>query len=134
MKFLRLATNKSEKTELREKCKSLLDEAERIKGSEEWSVNGELLIDVGDPMPLPSTTSEDSAPSIPSRALPPGDGQWFDQIDVLSSEPVSTRALSDQEKSILSQSSKINGLVFPAFTESPKSVAPEHVNTGEPYK
>lgn len=37
MKALKLATDKNEKSELRSSCKSLLDEAERIKASQQWS-------------------------------------------------------------------------------------------------
>jgi calpain-7 len=42
MKALKIATDKNEKSELRSSCKYLLDEAERIKASQQWSSSANI--------------------------------------------------------------------------------------------
>lgn len=134
MRFLRLATNKSERTELSKKCKSLLDEAERIKSSEKWSINEEPLIDVDPSGPSTVNPSKNLARSPQPKQLSIGQGQWLNQVDVLSSEPVSSRALSETERSILSKSAKVNGLVYPQFSGAVKHGETRQILTGEKYK
>lgn len=121
MKFLRLATSKTEKSELGKKCKSLLDEAERIKGSDSWLKEDEPLIDIGPAQvvavpPAPTQKSKSLLRSPASNPTATGENQWFDEINVLSSEPVSSRILTDAEQLLLSKSAKINGILFPAYS------------------
>ena len=42
MKALKIATDKNEKSELRSSCKYLIDEAERIKASQQWSSSANI--------------------------------------------------------------------------------------------
>lgn len=57
MKFLRLATDKSEKTRLTNSCNALLDDAERIKVANTWDFSGTGLSEFEFLQPICNTAS-----------------------------------------------------------------------------
>lgn len=97
MKFLKIATSKSEKNVLSQKCSSLLDEAERIKKSPAPDPNKilDLLIDF--------------EPLQPTQPAP---------IKTLSA-PYSQRELPVKEKLIIAKASLLNGAKFLEWTSPP---------------
>lgn len=98
MKFLKLATDKTEKAALSKKTVSLLDEAERIKKTPDWTPKPlDLLIDFEPLRPIPPTSFKKLAP------------------------PSSLRELSTHEQLILLKASKLNGAKFPPWDNPPSS-------------
>lgn len=92
MRALRLAVAPKDKQTLDSKCKEWLTRAEKIKEAKNWQ---------------PAATAapegiEDL--STLSRSLP----------------PVSTRKLATREEIILLESAKLNGFIFPPWTNAPK--------------
>jgi len=97
MKFLKIATDKTQKADIRKKAVSLLDEAERIKKSTTWDAKPlDWLIDI---VPLQPTQPA-------NKHLEP---------------PLSKRELPTSEQLVLLKASKLNGAKFPPWTEDPVS-------------
>lgn len=130
MKFLRLATSKKDKNELGKKCKSLLDEAERIKTSDIWKPEDDLLLSFKPLEPetpirprTPSKTSTQSTsitgvftPASSTVALQPSGTPKARTWRI----PISKRKLETSEEILLLKASKINGCVFLPSKNSPK--------------
>ncbi|KAI9678867.1 MAG: cysteine protease [Caeruleum heppii] len=95
MQALRLADRKDEKQQLQQKCQSLLEEAERLKQTNDWNTLSTAGLD---------------------HSLKPGLRRKHKE------PPASTRQLTTKEKIILLENSKLCGFVFPPWTEAP---APE---------
>jgi len=93
---LKLTSDNDKKKSLDGQCRKLLDQAERIKSSEEW----------------PSET-----PGLWKR----GTGVVDDAPKKELKQPLSTRILSTREQIILLQDSKLNGFVFPPWQECPSA-------------
>lgn len=94
MKALKLATSSSEKSHMTRRCKTLLDEAERIKVMKKWQ------------------------PSIAKARQENAEAGTDGKVKVLK-EPLSTRTSSKREQILLLQSSKLNGFAFPPWKGPP---------------
>ncbi|MCJ1242892.1 cysteine protease [Trapelia coarctata] len=103
LRALKLTSDNDKKKLLDEQCRKLLDQAERIKSSEEWP-SDTLEVWKG------GTRLENDAPKKELK------------------QPLSTRTLSTREQIILLQGSKLNGCVFPPWKASP--AADEFALTG----
>ncbi|PGH16043.1 hypothetical protein AJ79_02023 [Helicocarpus griseus UAMH5409] len=104
---LSLASSPSEKQRLDAKCKELLRKAEEIKKSKSWSQYQQSQ----------SSRSGSSSSSAGPRLR----------------EPVSTRNLSNREQIILLEDSKLNGSVFPPWSDVPDPREFELEEDGEPF-
>lgn len=118
MKFLKLATSKEENAQIRQKTKSLLDEAERIKSSQTWTPNVDLLVDLDSPGK--DSSDNHSSQATPTKAhhstLKIHDASTGNHdIQKKSTDPVSSRPLTAEENSILLRSSKVHGHIFPRW-------------------
>ncbi|KAL1306007.1 hypothetical protein AAFC00_004138 [Neodothiora populina] len=98
MKALKLADDPIIRKSINAKVKSLLDDAERIKSSPDWT---------------------------PGQTQPTANGAGREEIDVATiknlAEPVSTRVLTKAEDILLLRTSKLNGFKFPPWKGSPSN-------------
>lgn len=95
MRALKAAPNEDQKTQLDEKCRALLEQAERIK----LSISLESFDkDLGH-----AATGQDSSSEFGAKLT----------------EPLSSRQLSTREQIILLEGSKLNGFVFPPWKTRP---------------
>ena len=107
MRALGAATDENEKTRLDEKCRILLERAERIKTSTKSGRHG-----------------RDWDQDISQQALtPPG-------LSRKLTEPISNRQLSTREQIILLEGSRLNGFVFPPW-KSPPDASEFELKDGE---
>lgn len=139
MRALKIAT-KDQKPEIRSKCQSLLNEAERIKQMPEWvAVNhGPDLSEQMASIDLqPVRANETNAVSTPSShphtstSEPP---KSKPKPKVRLREPVSTRVLPIAEQILLLNAAKLNGFKFPPWSGPPKPEEFEFQAGGEPFK
>lgn len=93
---MKLTSENDTKKLLDGQCRKLLDQAERIKSSEEWPSETPGVWEGGTRL----------ANDAPKKQL---------------KQPLSTRTLSTREQIILLQGSKLNGCVFPPWKESPSA-------------
>jgi calpain-7 len=143
MRALKIAT-KDQKPEIRSKCQSLLNEAERIKQMpEEWvAVNHE-------PDLSEQIASLDLQPARANDTLPSHSPQTSSSATLSSTsgrprskrkpkvrlrEPVSTRVLPVAEQILLLNAAKLNGFKFPPWSGPPKPEEFEFQAGEEPYK
>ena len=96
MQALKLARGSDQEKDLSIRVKQLLDEAERIKQSEDWMKVVE---------PMSSSSSGEGSNGIKSRTL---------------KEPQSTRKLEKREQILLLKASFLNGFKFPPWTTPPE--------------
>lgn len=94
MKALKLAASSSEKSHMTRRCKTLLDEAERIKGMKKWQ------------------------PSIAKARQDNPEAGKNSKAKVLK-EPLSNRSFSKREQILLLQNSRLNGFAFPPWKAPP---------------
>lgn len=101
MKALRLAVVPKDKQTLDAKCKEWLTRAEKIKEAKNWQ----------------PTTATTTAATTTTTATTGVEG-----LSTLarSLPPVSTRKLTTREEIILLESAKLNGFIFPPWTNAPK--------------
>lgn len=143
MKFLKLASNPEQKVQLRETCKSLLDEAERIKTAETFSTrSSDLLIDLSSPKGSParrSTSLPFRTADVTSSVKPQATHTRGSPVkksaatDLDLNLPVSRRRLTKQEEILLLKASKLNGFTFPPWRDVPNLTEFELGTDGVPF-
>jgi hypothetical protein len=148
MRALKIAT-KDQRPEIRSRCQSLLNEAERIKQMPEEWVQVKKESDLSESFtninhqPVQSKGSEFKTKFIPT----PPPAPELSNLQLYSStpnpkpkpttrlrQPVSTRILPIAEKLLLLHASKLNGFKFPPWPGSPKPEEFEIQDGEEPFK
>jgi calpain-7 len=138
MRAIKLATDPDQKSDLRTRCQSLLNEAERIKLLDEWHSTTSLSV------ALPVTSIPDllefsETTSIYPSHSPPNPSDLLSSLDSITIsntrargapssattrikrlvEPVSTRIVTTTEQILLLRGSKLNGFTFPPWKGPP---------------
>lgn len=155
MRALKIAT-KDQRPEIRSRCQSLLNEAERIKQMPEEWVQIKKEPDFSESFaninlqPVRSKGSDFKTKIIPAPppVLEPSNLQSYISTPILIPEPpkpkpkpttrlrepVSTRVLPIAEKVLLLHASKLNGFKFPPWPGSPNPEEFEIQDGQEPFK
>jgi calpain-7 len=146
LRALKIATDSSQRSDIRLKCQSLLDEAERIKLVDEWqplalqnpsphltpleSSNTHLeasSMDVSSSDLISTLNLDDVTTRDTPSVVPPKPSSSFKELPRKPTsitrlrEPCSTRELTKSEQIILLRGSKLNGFQFPPWKAAPGS-------------
>lgn len=155
LKFLKLAENAPEKKRLTAKTNSILDEAEKVKKAETWSLDTGMLINFDDdpasdhvPQPKPPTASPELAnpqsnsssllvePSpTPKQHANPSNKSFGASLRLLAPgvAPSSSRQLPLNEQKLLWQNSALHGCKFPPWQSDPKEAEFEMARGEQPF-
>ncbi|KAF2144597.1 uncharacterized protein K452DRAFT_356752 [Aplosporella prunicola CBS 121167] len=117
MKALKLASDKSQKSDISSRCQSLLTEAERIKKTNEWASS----------LP-PSSSFIPTTPLSQNSSL--ARGSLSERLAIKSSDtppktkrstpPIPNRNLSTSEQILLLKGSRLNGQTYPPWKGDPE--------------